>query len=627
MSSPSPSIISVPDSESSDFAPPLSSGSGSGSAGSRSPRVRRVTAQTNKIKNSANAKTSIAVVAAAAVRRKTGHGSGTTPARSQAIGRGARSVKKEKVATNDQAVEVGALGDLEDAVGPSVRRPHSRAYHAVDQVAELQGALLDWFEDVREKRGMPWRKRYDPSLSMEEKGQRAYEIWVSEVMLQQTQVATVIAYWQRWIAKWPTIADLAKADVEEVNAAWRGLGYYRRARSLLAGAKTVMSSSKYSGRLPDDPAVLEKEIDGVGRYTAGAICSMAYGVRTPIVDGNIHRLLTRLLAVHAPQTAPGTIKFLWQAAEELVQRLEDVDGVAGDWNQALMELGSQVCKPAAPECAACPLQNRCKGYAEVMSGPPPAASDGCDLCLPIPSEETQRIPSVTVFPMRKEKKASREEEELVCVVEWQAEQGSEDRKWLFVKRPERGLLAGLFEPPTIALPAPTTEDQRLVTSLDLLDILDLPPGEIVYHINDHREIGKIQHIFSHINMTYHIHHVVLAPNQGALEAAAAGTRDRPPTPLQRDGRLAVWLDRERVEHTNIGTGVKKVWAEIYGSWGNFTPREKGKTKLVERKSKPKSKRSAGAAKMEADAKNGKIVKKIMMPMMPVRKVEVGGDQG
>jgi hypothetical protein len=149
MSSPSPSIISVPDSESSDFAPPLSSGSGSGSAGSRSPRVRRVTAQTNKIKNSANAKNSIAVVAAAAVRRKTGHGSGTTPARSQAIGRGARSVKKEKVATNDQAVEVGALGDLEDAVGPSVRRPHSRTYHAVDQVAELQGALLDWFEDVR----------------------------------------------------------------------------------------------------------------------------------------------------------------------------------------------------------------------------------------------------------------------------------------------------------------------------------------------------------------------------------------------------------------------------------------------------------------------------------------------
>jgi A/G-specific adenine glycosylase len=182
-----------------------------------------------------------------------------------------------------------------------------------------------------------------------------------------------------------------------------------------------------------------------------------------------------------------------------------------------------------------------------------------------------------------------------------------------------GLLAGLFEPPTTPLPAQTTEDQRLSTSLDLLDILDMPPGEILYHINDHREIGKIQHIFSHINMTYHVHHVVLVPPQGRDETAP--TEILPPSPLQRDGRLAVWLDRKGVEHANIGTGVKKVWAEIYGSWGNFTPRGRGKTKLAERKSK----RSAGAVKMEPDVKNGKIVKKIMMPMMPARKVEAGGD--
>lgn len=118
-------------------------------------------------------------------------------------------------------------------------------------------------------------------------------------MLQQTQVATVIAYWQRWIEKWPTISDLAKADVEvrpyptsaltnqEVNAMWRGLGYYRRARSLLAGAKTVMGDKKYECRLPDDPIKMEKEIEGVGRYTAGAICSMAYGARAPIVSTTI----------------------------------------------------------------------------------------------------------------------------------------------------------------------------------------------------------------------------------------------------------------------------------------------------------------------------------------------------
>lgn len=110
--------------------------------------------------------------------------------------------------------------DIEDSL-QYVHRPHASGYHAVDRVAELQQDLLNWFERVREKRGMPWRKAYDPSLTMEQKGQRAYEIWVSEVMLQQTQVTTVIAYWQKWIAKWPTIADLAEADIEKVNSAWR----------------------------------------------------------------------------------------------------------------------------------------------------------------------------------------------------------------------------------------------------------------------------------------------------------------------------------------------------------------------------------------------------------------------
>jgi len=124
---------------------------------------------------------------------------------------GPKSIKKKVV--KDEV-------DIED-IGIHVSRPHSSGYHSTADVAGLQTELLAWFEEVREKRGMPWRKRYDPSLTMEEKGQRAYEIWVSEVMLQQTQVNTVIAYWQRWIEKWPTIGDLAGADIEEVNAAWR----------------------------------------------------------------------------------------------------------------------------------------------------------------------------------------------------------------------------------------------------------------------------------------------------------------------------------------------------------------------------------------------------------------------
>ncbi|KAL7421720.1 hypothetical protein Q5752_003491 [Cryptotrichosporon argae] len=509
-------------------------------------------------------------------------------------------VKRKRVPAKATNVDAAGVAEIEDA-GMHIRRPHGSTYHAVETLAKLQNELLAWFEGVRERRGMPWRKRYDPSLSMEEKGQRAYEIWVSEVMLQQTQVATVIDYWRRWIERWPTIADLAKADLEEVNAAWRGLGYYRRARSLLAGAKTVMGNSKYQGRLPSQPDVLEKEIDGVGRYTAGAICSMAYGVQTPIVDGNIHRLFTRLLAVHAPQTAPATIKFLWAAATELVERLpsDGRDGVAGDWNQALMELGSQVCKPAAPECAACPLQAGCKAYAE-LSHPPVDDDDTCSLCAPIPSvAEAVTIPSVTVFPMRKPKKASREEEEVVSVTEWRGEGGN---RWLFTKRPEKGLLAGLFEPPTTPVPAESSVQVRLQAALaSLSTTLGLPIKDLapVSHV----EVATVPHIFSHINMTYHVHHLVMS---SAV----------PPPPALAQ---AVWLDTASTEHANVGTGVKKVWAEVYGAWGSFEPgRPKAKAGA---KKKQKTMAGAKAAAKVAVTPGETVVRKVMMPTMPVRKRE------
>lgn len=261
-------------------------------------------------------------------------------------------------------------------------------------------------------------------------------------MLQQTQVATVIPFWTSWISRWPTIADLATADVEEVNSAWRGLGYYRRARSLLDGAKAVAGKKSFAGRLPSDPDVLEKEIPGVGRYTAGAITSMAYGVRAPIVDGNVHRVLSRLVALHAPQTARNTIRFLWDAAMALVDALPRGQGrgIAGDWNQALMELGATVCRPVGPECGQCPLEKVCKARAELSAPPPPPATPACDICAPIPSpEDTDTIPAVTVFPMKKEKKASREEHEVVCVTEWRGPRGP---RWLFTKRPEKGELGG-----------------------------------------------------------------------------------------------------------------------------------------------------------------------------------------
>lgn len=189
-----------------------------------------------------------------------------------------RSVKKSKINLDDSETTSLPCQDIEDC------RPHAASHHSVKTLKTAIPKLLEWFESIREKRQMPWRKPYDPSLTLRQKGQRAYEIWVSEVMLQQTQVTTVIPYWKRWMEKWPTILDLAKADLEEVNAAWRGLGYYRRAKNLLLGSQRIAGDAKYDGRLPEDPARLEKEVEGVGRYTAGAICSMAYGVKTPIVS-------------------------------------------------------------------------------------------------------------------------------------------------------------------------------------------------------------------------------------------------------------------------------------------------------------------------------------------------------
>lgn len=411
-------------------------------------------------------------------------------------------------------------------------------------------------------------------------------------MLQQTQVSTVIAYWKKWIERWPTIADLATADIEKVNAAWRGLGYYRRARSLLAGAKTVMGNVKYKGRLPDVPEVLEKEIDGIGRYTAGAITSMAYGARAPIVDGNVHRLVTRLLAIHAPQAAPATIKALWAAAEELIQHLPDREGVAGDWNQALMELGSQVCKPVGPECSACPLQSKCKAYAELSAGPVKPDGDECGLCVPIPSStpDQHTLPSVMVFPMRKEKKTSREEEELVSIIEWRSATSSASRRWLFVKRPEKGLLAGLFEPLSHPIPTGSTTESRRTASLEQLQaaIEGIPDEPSV------RQASAVPHIFSHINMVYHPVHLTFTTNAPD------------PPGLQQD--RAVWLDDQGVEHANVGTGVKKVWAAVFGKWGSFEV-PAGAIAPIKKSKK---------AKVAEEKAEGKIVKRIMMPLMPHR---------
>ena len=210
-----------------------------------------------------------------------------------------------------------------------------------------RAALIAWYRAAR--RDLPWRRTRDP-----------YAIWVSEVMLQQTRVETVVPYWSRFLAALPTVHALAEAPLDRVLELWSGLGYYRRARLLHRGAREV--AEKWSGALPRDAASLAS-IAGIGRYTAGAIASIAFGEHAPIVDGNVARVLSRLDAREEDPASPVGKRVLWARAEELA-RGED----PGDLNQALMELGATVCTPKNPACGACPLAGGCLARARGLQG-------------------------------------------------------------------------------------------------------------------------------------------------------------------------------------------------------------------------------------------------------------------
>ncbi len=207
--------------------------------------------------------------------------------------------------------------------------------------------LLKWFSE--NARDLPWRRTRNP-----------YAIWVSEIMLQQTQVKTVIPYWERWMKQLPDVAALAAADEDHVIKLWEGLGYYSRARNLQKAARLI--SEEHGGRFPSDlGGVLA--LPGVGRYTGGAICSIAFNQPKPIVDGNVTRVLARLLGIEESTKAKLVSECIWSAAEDLVKHAfalqKSRQRNASAFNQAMMELGALVCRPRNPLCGGCPLINHC----------------------------------------------------------------------------------------------------------------------------------------------------------------------------------------------------------------------------------------------------------------------------
>lgn len=261
---------------------------------------------------------------------------------------------------------------------------------------DLAAALLAWYD--RHARRLPWRAR--PGAARD-----PYRVWLSEIMLQQTRVAAVIPYFEKFVARWPTVHDLARARQAEVLAAWAGLGYYARARNLHRCAQTV--SETRGGAFPDDETGLA-ELPGIGAYTAAAIAAIAFDRRTAAVDGNVERVLARLHGVREPP--PKSKPTLRALAADLVPELR-----AGDYAQAVMDLGATICTPAKPACGLCPWNTACAAH-----------RDG----------EAEDLPA---------RAAKKERPTRHGVAFWLERAG--DRAVLLRRRPQEGLLGGMVEVP------------------------------------------------------------------------------------------------------------------------------------------------------------------------------------
>ncbi|XP_025942424.1 adenine DNA glycosylase [Apteryx rowi] len=417
------------------------------------------------------------------------------------------------------------------------------AQHLFSDAAEIEAVrrnLLTWYDKC--KRDLPWRTL---AASEPDVDRRAYAVWVSEIMLQQTQVATVIDYYNRWMQKWPTLQALAEASLEEVNELWAGLGYYSRGKRLQEAARKVVS--ELAGRMPRTAEDLQKLLPGVGRYTAGAIASISYGQATGVVDGNVIRVLCRLRCIGADSSSPAVIDRLWDMANALVDRSRP-----GDFNQALMELGATVCVPKAPLCEECPVKQHCRARRRVekelglasrrLLGTCPPVPDvedcgvgGCPLCPPA-TEPWDSSLGVTNFPRKAAKKQPRAARTAACVLERRGRRGAPE--YLIVQRPSSGLLAGLWEFPSLPLALGLQEEKQREL---LADHLQAWTGRPVA-AGGLRYVGEVIHIFSHIHQTYVVYSL---PVDGDVTLDPVSSPSR-------------WVTEEEFHASAVSTAMKKV---------------------------------------------------------------------
>jgi A/G-specific adenine glycosylase len=321
-------------------------------------------------------------------------------------------------------------------------------------MSDFTTRILDWYD--KHARRLPWRGHPDP-----------YAVWISEIMLQQTRVETVIPYFERWLELFPTVRALAESAQQNVLSAWEGLGYYSRARNLHAAAKMVVA--EFGGEIPQEIKQL-RQLPGIGRYTAAAIASIAFNQDVATLDGNLRRVFSRVFNVSEPADSPVGEEILWALAEEHLP-----PGRAGDYNQALMDLGAAICLPKNPLCLLCPLNELCKARALGV--------------------QEQR-------PVLRPKSAVPHKLKAAAVI-------MRDGRVLLSQRPAKGLLGGMWEFPSAGVDADSPE--ALVTALET---------EYRLRVSPLARLGEFRHAYTHFTLTESVYRCKLI----------AGGGDRPVAP-------------------------------------------------------------------------------------------------
>jgi A/G-specific adenine glycosylase len=342
----------------------------------------------------------------------------------------------------------------------------------VNKNKKFSSLILTWYET--NARSLPWRGHVDP-----------YRVWISEIMLQQTRVDTVIPYYQRWMQRFPDIRALAESSEQEVLNAWEGLGYYSRARSILKAARVIMSD--HGGVLPYSRVELQK-LPGLGRYSAAAVASIAFGRDEVVLDGNVKRVLSRCFNFEEPIDTKNGENRLWELAESLLP-----PGRAGDYNQAVMDLGATVCTPRAPQCDHCPAAGICE-----------ARRLGLQDRLPVVTEK-KPIPHFIVA---------------AAVIR-------RGERVLIARRPSQGLLGGMWEFPGGKLEAGEGFPEALKREIREELGVEIEVGE---------ELGQYRHAYTHFRVTLH-----------AFEARLTGAE---PEPLEAS-ELA-WVEPSRLGEYPMG---------------------------------------------------------------------------